>query len=237
MTSIFLGSSEELAVDRRALGDFMGGVNDAYAPRGWRFRLVEWERESIAVARQEGGKQAEYNELVRACDLCLFLFRTRCGEYTMQEVEAALAELRKPLLRVRYPDFCAEERAYHRRGDRRAVRRFEQMARREVSAPRTSDEMYLRRAYRRDHRVQLLDVSLGNPQRFFAGVRLVVASYLVVEVHRPVLRDTLRHRLERFLVAARPAVDVERRNASLALLAVNVERDEASRYVYEMMLR
>ena len=92
MTSIFLGSSEELAVDRRALGDFMGGVNDAYAPRGWRFRLVEWERESIAVARQEGGKQAEYNELVRACDLCLFLFRTRCGEYTMQEVEAALTE-------------------------------------------------------------------------------------------------------------------------------------------------
>ena len=80
-----------------------------------------------------------------------------------------------------------------------------------VSAPRTSDEMYLRRAYRRDHRVQLLDVSLGNPQRFFAGVRLVVASDLVVEVHRPVLRDTLRHRLERFLVAARPAVDVERR--------------------------
>ena len=37
--------------------------------------------------------------------------------------------------------------------------------------------------------------------------------------------------------AARPAVDVERRDASLALLAVNVERDEASRYVYEMMLR
>ena len=151
--------------------------------------------------------------------------------------EAALAELRKPLLRVRYPDFCAEERAYHRRGDRRAVRRFEQMARREVSAPRTSDEMYLRRAYRRDHRVQLLDVSLGNPQRFFAGVRLVVASYLVVEVHRPVLRDTLRHRLEGFLVASRPAVDVERRDASLSLLAVNVERDEASRYIYEMMLR
>ena len=92
VTSIFLGSSEELAADRRALGDFMGGVNDAYAPRGRRFRLVEWERESIAVARQEGGKQAEYNELVRACDLCLFLFRTRCGEYTMQEVKAALAE-------------------------------------------------------------------------------------------------------------------------------------------------
>ncbi len=92
VTRIFLGSSEELAGDRRALGDFMNSVNNAYAPLGRRFLLVAWEHESIAIARQKEGKQAEYNELVRASDLCLFLFRTRCGEYTLQELEAALGE-------------------------------------------------------------------------------------------------------------------------------------------------
>lgn len=93
VTRIFLGSSEELARDRRALGDFMNSVNNAYAPFGRRFLLVMWEHESIAIAQQEEGKQEEYNELVRGSDLCLFLFYTRCGEYTMQELEAALGEL------------------------------------------------------------------------------------------------------------------------------------------------
>ena len=37
VTRIFLGSSEELAGDRRALGDFMNSVNNAYAPLGRRF--------------------------------------------------------------------------------------------------------------------------------------------------------------------------------------------------------
>lgn len=91
-TRIFLGSSEELRDDRLALADFMNSVNAAYVPQGKQFLLVKWEHESIAIARQVAGKQAEYNDLVRGSDLCLFLFHTRCGEYTMQEVKAALAE-------------------------------------------------------------------------------------------------------------------------------------------------
>lgn len=90
VTSVFLGSSEELREDRVALGDFMGRLSDAYVFRGTRFSLVKWEHESIAIARHVGGKQAEYDDLVRACDLALFLFRIKCGAYTMEELEVAL---------------------------------------------------------------------------------------------------------------------------------------------------
>lgn len=90
VTRAFLGSGEELREDRVALGDFMGRLSDAYVCRGTRFSLVKWEHESIAIARHAGGKQAEYDDLVRACDLALFLFRTKCGAYTMEELEVAL---------------------------------------------------------------------------------------------------------------------------------------------------
>lgn len=90
VTRIFLGSSEELRADRVALGDFIGRLSDAYVGRGTRFSLVKWEHESIAVARHAGGKQAEYDDLVRGCDLALFLFHRRCGEYTLEELEVAL---------------------------------------------------------------------------------------------------------------------------------------------------
>ena len=91
-TRIFVGSSEELKADRLALSDFINRLNNAYVPYGRRFLFVMWEHESIAIAAQEAGKQAEYDELVRGCDACLFLFHRRCGEYTLEEVETALDE-------------------------------------------------------------------------------------------------------------------------------------------------
>ena len=89
---VFLGSSEELACDRLALSAFVSSLNNVYVPRGTRIELVIWEHESIAIAPHTAGKQAEYDDLVRASDLALFLFWRRCGQYTLEELECALAE-------------------------------------------------------------------------------------------------------------------------------------------------
>lgn len=94
-TRVFLGSSEELREDRLALSDFFNRLNNAYVPHGRCFQLVIWEHESIAIAAQEAGKQAEYDELVRSCDVSLFLFHRRCGGYTLEEIETALDESKR----------------------------------------------------------------------------------------------------------------------------------------------
>ncbi len=99
-TRIFLGSSEELRGDRLALTAFINSVNNACVPYGQRFVLVVWEHESIAIARHEAGKQAEYDDLVRGCDACLFLFHTKCGAYTMEEVYCALDEQKRRTYRA-----------------------------------------------------------------------------------------------------------------------------------------
>lgn len=91
-TRIFVGSSEELKEDRLALSDFINRLNNVYVSLGQRFLLVKWEHESISIAAQEAGKQAEYDELVRGSDACLFLFHRRCGGYTLEEIETALDE-------------------------------------------------------------------------------------------------------------------------------------------------
>ena len=92
ITTVFLASSEELVDDRIGIGDFFRELNNILVlreeSRGEFLKLIKWEWGSHAIAPTR--KQDEYNELLREADLCLLLFCTKLGEYTLEEFNAAL---------------------------------------------------------------------------------------------------------------------------------------------------
>ena len=94
---IFVASSEEMREERLELADFFSHLNRIFKCRGFELEISKWEYldESMGPAH----KQQEYNEEIKTCDLCLVLYWTRLGSYTVEELTTAYNELkagRKP---------------------------------------------------------------------------------------------------------------------------------------------
>ena len=94
---IFVASSEEMREERLELADFFSHLNRIFKCRGFELEISKWEYldESMGPAH----KQQEYNEEIKTCDLCLVLYWTRLGNYTVEELTTAYDELkagRKP---------------------------------------------------------------------------------------------------------------------------------------------
>lgn len=89
-TTVFLASSiGELRLDRLALSEFTGELNDVLIDQGERIQLFLCEHYDTAIALS--GKQNEYNEFIKKpCDLFINLYHTKAGEYTIEEFEVAL---------------------------------------------------------------------------------------------------------------------------------------------------
>ena len=84
---VFLASSEELEQDREAFGNFIRRLDNLYEKRGIRIKLFEWE--DLDSAYNNKRKQDEYNEYVKQSDIFLALFRTKAGEFTVEEFKLA----------------------------------------------------------------------------------------------------------------------------------------------------
>ena len=90
---VFLASSEELKYDRLAFSDLIRKLDNIYEKRGIRIKLFQWE--DFDAAYNDKRKQDEYNEYVKQSDLFLALFRTKAGQFTVEEFELARNEHRE----------------------------------------------------------------------------------------------------------------------------------------------
>lgn len=90
---VFLASSEELKHDRLAFSDLIRKLDNIYEKRGIRIKLFQWE--DFDAAYNDKRKQDEYNEYIKQSDLFLALFRTKAGQFTVEEFELARNEHRE----------------------------------------------------------------------------------------------------------------------------------------------
>ncbi len=96
---IFLASSSELKAERDALRQYLSTENDRLYDRGLYLKLVQWEYFLDAVSNSR--LQDAYNAALKQCDICITLFHTRAGRYTVEEFDTALAQFQttgKPLI-------------------------------------------------------------------------------------------------------------------------------------------
>lgn len=91
---IFLASSiGELRMERLAVSELVGELNDDLIDDGIRIQLFMCEHHDTAIAAQ--GKQKEYNHFImQPCDIFLNLYYRKAGEYTMEEFDVALETFR-----------------------------------------------------------------------------------------------------------------------------------------------
>lgn len=86
--NIFIASSFEMIEWREAIGNAIRQWSDIYEPSGYRIRMLCWEDfhpEYTGIR-----KQTEYNEdLVKKSHLFFALFKSKCGDYTKEEVNVA----------------------------------------------------------------------------------------------------------------------------------------------------
>lgn len=98
--SLFLASSiTDLHIERMEIGNFIRVLNDRLFDCGadvyFRLGMCEFIDDTVAEER----KQNIYNKEIQYSDLCVFLFKSKAGEYTLEELTAArtaLGEKGKP---------------------------------------------------------------------------------------------------------------------------------------------
>lgn len=92
--NIFIASSYDTAHERAVVGDAVRKLNDRYEPQGWRIKLQCWE--DFTPEYKGIRKQTEYNEqLIKASDIFICLFRGNCGKYTQEEIRIWTDELHR----------------------------------------------------------------------------------------------------------------------------------------------
>ena len=89
---IFIGSTIEegdCRADRDKVEDFYYKLNDALAPKGRGvvvYSCLTWDTQM-----RKGGSQSALDDIIRRSDVAVFVIAERVGEYTMGEIELALA--------------------------------------------------------------------------------------------------------------------------------------------------
>lgn len=84
---IFLASSAEVDEDKKEFDNYFNEKNKIYQDRYISFRQHTWKDfvSSVATTRL----QDRYNEYIRTCDIAIFLFHTKIGQYTKEEFKVA----------------------------------------------------------------------------------------------------------------------------------------------------
>lgn len=97
--NIFIASSAELKRERRVCVDLFLDMNQEpeNKARGVKYEPVLWEYMDSSMTAKR--KEDEYLDELRQCEICLALFWKTLGEYTIEELDVAVAEMqagRKP---------------------------------------------------------------------------------------------------------------------------------------------
>lgn len=90
---IFLASSSELKQERDIFREFISLLNDRGHHKGVYLQLVQWEY--FLGSLSQSGKQADYNEALKQCQLVVCLFYTKAGKYTQREFDVALQQFKE----------------------------------------------------------------------------------------------------------------------------------------------
>lgn len=89
--SVFIASSSELKHERLELVDLLMDMNHELKEQGFKWKSELWE--FMDSSMQEGRKEDEYLEKLRACEVCIVMFWRTLGEYTVEELDVAVAEM------------------------------------------------------------------------------------------------------------------------------------------------
>lgn len=106
--SVFIASSAELAEDKQMFDLYFSEKNKLYRPKGIDFDQRTWMDFNSSINR-EGRLQDRYNSFIKECDIAIFLFHTRIGKYTVEELETAYRTLQesrtsKPRIYIYFKD-------------------------------------------------------------------------------------------------------------------------------------
>ena len=88
---IFVASSAELRDERMELVDLMLDLNDELEGQATKLKPVLWEFMDSSMGTKR--KEDEYLEKLRECEICLVLFWKTLGNYTVEELDEAVAEM------------------------------------------------------------------------------------------------------------------------------------------------
>lgn len=91
--NIFLASSDELINDRNSFQALIANLDDIYEERGIRIKCKRWEEFSAFCTGER--TQDQYNQVLRASDMCICMFHRKAGKYTVEEFNQALNEYRQ----------------------------------------------------------------------------------------------------------------------------------------------
>ena len=86
----FMASSAELKLERMELVDLLQDLSEETEERGIRLKPVLWEFMDSSMRAER--KEDEYLERLRQCEICLVMFWRTLGEYTVEELDVAVAE-------------------------------------------------------------------------------------------------------------------------------------------------
>lgn len=121
---IFLSSSAELLAERDLLEIAVARLNEGLPREVPRFKVLRWENHEAQLRPQ--GMQEHYNELVRDCDVFIFVFHGKVGKYSRQEFEAAwkaMVKTGRPTVYVYHKSTPLDETKLRPR-DRQSVENF-----------------------------------------------------------------------------------------------------------------
>lgn len=104
---VFIASSAELDEDKMMFDLYFSDKNKLYRKDGIVFDHRTWKDFSSSL--NEGRLQDRYNDFIRECDLVIFLFHTRLGQYTREELEVASKAFRENKKRPRIFIYFKEE--------------------------------------------------------------------------------------------------------------------------------
>ena len=90
--NVFIASSAELKKERMELVDLMQDMNDDLERQNFKLKPVLWEYMDSSMRAER--KEDEYLAKLRECEVCIVLFWQILGEYTVEELDVAVKEMR-----------------------------------------------------------------------------------------------------------------------------------------------
>lgn len=89
---VFIASSAELDEDKLQMDLYFSQKNKGYRQRDINFEQRTWR--DFPSYLSEEHLQSRYDEYIRQCDIVIFLFHTRLGQYTLRELQVAFEQVK-----------------------------------------------------------------------------------------------------------------------------------------------
>ena len=104
---LFIASSAEMDEDKQQFDIFFNEKNKLYKKKYISFDHKTWKDFPSSIAKDT--LQSRYDEYIKTCDIVIFLFHTKLGQYTMQELRVAYEQFigsngKKPLIYIYVKD-------------------------------------------------------------------------------------------------------------------------------------